>query len=95
MLFTQLLPNELLDVAAHVLVARRQWTGVRTEQIGSQIGSQIGKRGLMNGIARNELELEFSNGERRVFDVKPYLGKGIFRQLKHRSYFASVRANPR
>lgn len=35
MLFTQLLNNELLDVAAHVLVARRQWTGVRTEQIGS------------------------------------------------------------
>lgn len=68
-----------------------QWTGVRIEHI----GSQIGKRGLMHGIARDELELEFSNSERRVFDVKPCLGKGIFRQLKDPSYFASVRANPR
>ena len=42
-----------------------------------------------------ELELEFSNGQRRVFDVKPYLDKGIFTQLKDQSYFASVRANPR
>ena len=35
-----------------------------------------------------ELELEFTNSERRVFDVKPYHGKGIFTQLKDRSYFA-------
>jgi hypothetical protein len=28
------------------------------------------------------LLLEFSNGERREFDVSPYLEKGIFTQLK-------------
>lgn len=42
-----------------------------------------------------ELELEFSNGERRLFDVKPYLDKGIFAQLKDWSYFARVQAHPR
>ena len=42
-----------------------------------------------------ELELEFSNGQRRVFDVKPYFGKGIFTQLKDLGYFARVRAHPR
>ena len=42
-----------------------------------------------------ELELEFSNGERRLFDVKPYLDKGIFTQLKDWTYFSRVRAHPR
>lgn len=28
------------------------------------------------------LELEFDNGERRVFDVAPYLDRGIFRLLR-------------
>ena len=28
------------------------------------------------------LTILFDNGERKVFDVKPYLDKGIFRELK-------------
>lgn len=28
------------------------------------------------------LELEFNTGELRVFDVRPYLDKGVFKQLK-------------
>lgn len=39
------------------------------------------------------LLLEFSNGERREFDVSPYLEKGIFTQLKERSYFRQVRVS--
>jgi len=37
------------------------------------------------------LTLVFSNGEVRLFDVKPYLGFGIFRELKDRSLFNSVK----
>ena len=33
----------------------------------------------------------FKNGEQKIFDVKPYLNKGIFSQLKDPSLFASVR----
>ena len=36
------------------------------------------------------LTLLFSNGETRRFDVKPYLDKGIFQELKDVSKFHSV-----
>ena len=36
------------------------------------------------------LTLLFSNGETRCFDVKPYLDKGIFQELKDISKFNSV-----
>lgn len=39
-----------------------------------------------------ELEVLFENGERRRFDVKPYLGRGIFERLQNRSLFKAVRA---
>ena len=38
-----------------------------------------------------QLELSFNTGERRVFDVGPYLNKGIFTELRDPSYFRSVR----
>lgn len=28
------------------------------------------------------LEVIFTSGDRRIFDVKPYLGRGVFRQLQ-------------
>lgn len=37
------------------------------------------------------LSLVFDNGEEGVFDVSPYLGKGIFSQLKDRRIFNSVK----
>lgn len=36
------------------------------------------------------LHLQFSNGEQSVFDVKPYLEKGIFKQLKDKHIFTSA-----
>jgi hypothetical protein len=33
----------------------------------------------------------FENGESGVFDVKPYLGRGIFMELRDLSIFNSVR----
>ena len=38
-----------------------------------------------------QLALTFSTGETRLFDVRPYLDKGIFRELRDPSYFRSVR----
>lgn len=37
------------------------------------------------------LDVEFANGVRRIFDVRPYLEKGVFRQLKDMERFAAVR----
>ena len=36
------------------------------------------------------LTLVFDNGERKVFDVKPYLDKGIFKELKDIKIFNAV-----
>ncbi len=40
----------------------------------------------------NSLLLAFANGERRCFDVTPYLDKGIFQELRNPAYFRRVRA---
>ena len=37
------------------------------------------------------IHLWFTNGEEGIFDVKPYLNKGIFRDLQDVSMFNSVR----
>ena len=37
------------------------------------------------------LMLWFENGEQKIFDLKPYLNKGVFKQLKNISLFASVK----
>jgi len=36
------------------------------------------------------LQITFSNGEVKKFDVKPYLGIGLFKELKDLSIFNSV-----
>ena len=36
------------------------------------------------------LELVFDNGEVRLFDVAPYLDRGIFRELQDESFFRSA-----
>ena len=41
-------------------------------------------------LAEHELLLEFENGERRIFDVKPYLNVGVFAALRDESLFRSV-----
>jgi len=42
-------------------------------------------------LADYELDVLFENGERRRFDVKPYLGRGIFSRLRSRGLFSAVR----
>ncbi len=39
------------------------------------------------------IEILFSNKERRIFDVKPYLDKGIFQDLKNSEIFNSVKVD--
>ena len=38
-----------------------------------------------------KLAITFENGERRIFDVTPYLDKGIFSELRNVSYFQKVK----
>ena len=40
-----------------------------------------------------KLLLTFENGEVKLFDMKPYLNKGIFGELKDISLFKSARVN--
>jgi hypothetical protein len=37
------------------------------------------------------LEILFENGERRVFDMKPYLQRGVFVRLQNRGVFQAAR----
>jgi len=39
------------------------------------------------------LLITFENGERRIFDVTPYLDKGVFRELREVSLFSTVRVS--
>ena len=38
-----------------------------------------------------QLEILFENGERRTFDVTPYLYRGIFTRLQNRAIFQAAR----
>jgi hypothetical protein len=42
-------------------------------------------------IENYNLILTFSNGEKRQFDMNPYLDKGIFQELRELSMFNTVR----
>jgi Protein of unknown function (DUF2442) len=39
------------------------------------------------------LHLKFTNGEEKVFDMKPYLETGIFKELKDETVFKTVKVN--
>ena len=39
----------------------------------------------------HRLELRFDTGERRIFDLTPYLDRGIFTELKDPAYFRTAR----
>jgi hypothetical protein len=38
-----------------------------------------------------KLIIELSNGRKGVFDVAPYIDKGVFGELKDKAYFRSVK----
>ena len=37
------------------------------------------------------LNIKLSNGKSEIFNVKPYLNKGIFKELKNQKYFELVK----
>jgi hypothetical protein len=41
-------------------------------------------------LADYQLYVEVEDGRRGIFDVKPYLDKGVFRELKNIHYFNQV-----
>ena len=48
---------------------------------------------VVSAIANEDytLDLEFSDGARKRFDVKPYLDKEIFTELKNLIYFKNIK----
>lgn len=40
-----------------------------------------------------QLLLTFDNGEKRVFDVKPYLNRGLFQELQNIDIFNTVKTS--
>lgn len=44
----------------------------------------------VRALEEYELEVSFENGESRIFDVKPFLSRGIFVRLQDRSLFQAV-----
>jgi hypothetical protein len=44
-------------------------------------------------VDAHQLRAKLSNGVEGVFDVSPYMSKGIFTQLRNPGYFAQVRIN--
>ena len=42
---------------------------------------------LVKALEEYKLEVTFKNGERRLFDVAPFLNRGIFERLKDTSLF--------
>lgn len=44
----------------------------------------------VNPLENFQLKLTFSNGEVGLFDAKPYLEKGIFKELKNPELFNEV-----
>ncbi len=45
----------------------------------------------VNALDDYQLALEFENGERRIFDLAPYLSRGIFVRLQNRALFQAAR----
>jgi hypothetical protein len=42
-------------------------------------------------LADHEIKVTLSNGKKGIFDVKPYLDRGIFTELKNYNYFKRAR----
>lgn len=45
----------------------------------------------VEALADYNLKIALSNGKQGTFDVKPYLDKGIFKELQDGQYFKSVK----
>ena len=46
---------------------------------------------LVRPLDDYRIEVVFENGEHRIFDVKPYLARGVFARLQNPAVFQSAR----
>jgi hypothetical protein len=83
------------------------WIEIRREELNAAVGSQWGRslqdRSIEIGERMNPyvksvkplddycLLLTFENSEKRIFDLKPYLNKGVFARLQNVALFKTVR----
>lgn len=44
-------------------------------------------------VDETHLMMDFDNGENKLFDVSPYMEKGIFKEFKDYGYFKQVRVS--
>jgi len=49
------------------------------------------KVNYVESLENYKLKVELSNGKTGIFNVAPYLDKGIFLELKNKDYFCAVR----
>ena len=68
---------------------RRRGFQDRTIEVGERMNPHVTS---VRALDDYRLELSFDNGESRIFDVKPYLGRGVFVRLRDPSLFQAVRA---
>lgn len=45
---------------------------------------------IVKPLSDYRLYVEIENGQRGIFDMKPYLDKGVFRELRNEHYFKQV-----
>ena len=45
---------------------------------------------LVKPLSDHRIYVEIANGRKGVFDVKPYLDRGVFRELRDLNYFNQV-----
>ncbi len=61
-------------------------------EIGSE-GEEMVSVVVVEPLENYKLRVTLSNGRKGVFDVSPYLNKGVFRELKDPQYFRRVRVD--
>lgn len=44
----------------------------------------------VHALGEFQLALTFKDGKQGIFDMKPYLGKGVFKDLENQGYFSLV-----
>ena len=47
----------------------------------------------VSALENNELLVQFTNGEKRRMDIRPYLTYPVFERLRHPEFFALVQAD--
>jgi Protein of unknown function (DUF2442) len=45
---------------------------------------------LVKPLPDHRIYVEIANGKKGIFDLKPYLDRGVFRELRDQTYFSQV-----